>query len=56
MRIKILKNKDEDFINNECNKLEDKGYKILDIVYTPQSYRHFETTIVIKCVQIKGLK
>lgn len=48
MRIKILEYATEDKTNKECESLEKKGFVIVDIIYTHQTYNHYVNYAVIK--------
>lgn len=48
MRIKILEYANESNVNKECEKLENKGFIIIDIVYTHQTYSHYVNYATIK--------
>ena len=48
MRIKIVEYANEEKVNKECIKLEEKGLIIIDIVYTHETYNHYVNYAVIK--------
>lgn len=48
MRILVLKDANDDKVNKKCYQLEEDGYVIIDIVYTPETAGHYVSYAVIK--------
>lgn len=54
MRIKIVEKANEEKVNKECIKLEEKGLVIIDIIYTHESYNHYVNNAVIKYKEVSN--
>lgn len=52
MRIKIVEKANEEKVNKECIKLEEKGLVIIDIIYTHESYNYYVNNAVIKYKEV----
>ena len=52
MRVKILDGCTQSDINEAANKLEKRGYIIIDIIYYPQTAKHYKTYACIKFKEI----